>query len=152
MESFHRSISTDHTECEGVILHIRCGQLLCTRHGRSVSASVTVVNPSITAQPIDMLFGLSTRVGPRIHVWLFSVAVFAHQYHKTEVSQCVKTLRRSRYTLMESFRRSILTDHAECEGVILHTRCGQLLHARRGRSVCQSVTFKKNLKTASFRL
>jgi len=39
-----------------------------------------------------------------------------------------------------SFRRSILTDHAECEGVILHTRHGQLLHTRHNRAVCRPVT------------
>ena len=52
----------------------------------------------------------------------------------------------------ESFRGSISTDHAKCEGVILHTWCGQLLDTQRGRSVCRSVTIRKNLKTASFRL
>jgi len=48
-----------------VILHIRCGQLLHTRRGRSVCQHVTAVSPSITAQPIDMPFGLTTWVGPR---------------------------------------------------------------------------------------
>jgi len=46
---------------------------------------------------------------------------------------------------MESFRRSISTNHAEC-GVFLHAWCGQLFHTGRGRSVCRSVTIRKNLK------
>jgi len=40
---------------------------------------------------------------------------------------------------MESFRPSISTDHAECEGVILHTQCGQLLHTLSDQSVTLSV-------------
>jgi len=48
--------------------------------------------------------------------------------------------------------RSISTDHAERERVILHTPGDQLLHTRRGQSVFRSVTIRKNLKTASFRL
>jgi len=37
-----------------------------------------------------------------------------------------------------------LTDHAECEEVILHTWCGQLLHIQRGGSLWRSVTIRKN--------
>ena len=81
--------------------------------GLSICRSVTARSPSVMAQPIDMPFGLRTRVGPRNHVLLFSVSVFAH-HHNTGVSKCVKTLRRSRYTSVESFRRSISTCHAEC--------------------------------------
>ena len=36
--------------------------------GRSVCRSVTLVNPAKTAAPIEMPFGLKTRVGPRNHV------------------------------------------------------------------------------------
>jgi len=85
MESFRRSILTDHAECEGVILRTRWGQLLHIRRGRSVSRSVTAVSPSIMAQPINMPFGLRTRVDPMYHVLLFSVSVFAH-HHNAAVS------------------------------------------------------------------
>jgi len=34
----------------------------------SVCLSVTIVSPAETAEPIAMLFGLWTRVGPRNHV------------------------------------------------------------------------------------
>jgi len=34
----------------------------------SVCRSVTVVSPAQTAEPIEMLFGLRTRVGPGNHV------------------------------------------------------------------------------------
>jgi len=37
--------------------------------GRSVSLSVTVVSPAKTAEPIEMPFGLRTRVGPRNHIF-----------------------------------------------------------------------------------
>ena len=36
--------------------------------GRSVSQSVTLVSPAKTAEPIEMLFGLRTRVDLRNHV------------------------------------------------------------------------------------
>jgi len=36
--------------------------------GLSVDLSVTLVSPAKTAAPIEMPFGLSTRVGPRNHV------------------------------------------------------------------------------------
>ena len=65
---------------------------------------------------------------------------------------CENTKTDCRYTAMESFQRSLSTDHAECEVVILHTRCGQLLQTQCGQSVCRSVRIRKNLKTASFRL
>jgi len=50
------SISTNHTECEGKLLH--------TRHGQSACLSVAVLSPATTAQPIEMMFALRTRVGP----------------------------------------------------------------------------------------
>ena len=36
--------------------------------GRSVSLSVTLVSPAKMAEPIEMLFGLRTQVGPGNHV------------------------------------------------------------------------------------
>ena len=36
--------------------------------GRSVGLSVTLVSPAKTAAPIEMPFGLRTRVSPRNHV------------------------------------------------------------------------------------
>jgi len=36
--------------------------------GRSVSLSVTLVSPAKMAEPIEMLFGLRTQVGPGSHV------------------------------------------------------------------------------------
>jgi len=56
-------------------------QVLHTWHGRSICQSVTAVSPSIMAQPIDMPFGLRTRVGPSNHVLLFLVSVFAHHHN-----------------------------------------------------------------------
>jgi len=38
-----------------------------------VCRSVTVVSPAKTTQPIEMLFGLRTQVGPRNHVGLLDV-------------------------------------------------------------------------------
>jgi len=116
-----------------------------------VSQSVTAVSPSITAQLIEMPFGLRTWLGSRNQLLLFLVSVFAHR-RNTGVSCCVKTLRWSRYTSMKSFHWSISTDHDECEGVFLHTRCSQHLHTGRGQSVCWPVTVRKNLRTASLRL
>jgi len=116
-----------------------------------VSQSVTAVSPSITAQLIEMPFGLRTWLFSRNQLLLFLVSVFAHR-RNTGVSCCVKTLRWSRYTSMKSFHWSISTDHDECEGVFLHTRCSQHLHTGRGQSVCWPVTVRKNLRTASLRL
>jgi len=42
----------------------RCGLLLL-----SVGLSVTLVNPAKTAEPIEMPFGLWTRVSQRKHKW-----------------------------------------------------------------------------------
>jgi len=42
--------------------------MVCLSVGLSVCRSVTVVSPAKTAEPIDILFGLWTRVGPRNHV------------------------------------------------------------------------------------
>jgi len=47
----------------------RCGLLLVTdRVAWSVCRSVTLVSPAKMAEPIEMLFGLRTRVGPGNHV------------------------------------------------------------------------------------
>jgi len=47
----------------------RCGLLLQTdKRGLSVGLSVTEVSPAKTVQPIEMPFGLWTRVGPGNHV------------------------------------------------------------------------------------
>jgi len=52
-----------------VLLH-RCGLLLPTEYrGLSVCPSVTLVSPAKTAAPIEMPFGLRTRVGPRNHIF-----------------------------------------------------------------------------------
>jgi len=47
----------------------RCGLSLRTEYrGLSVGLSVTLVSPAKTAEVIEMLFGLRTRVGPGNHV------------------------------------------------------------------------------------
>ena len=38
------------------------------QRGLSVGRSVTIVSPAKTAEPIEMAFGLWTRLGPRNHV------------------------------------------------------------------------------------
>jgi len=40
----------------------------CYRPSSAVCRSVTLVNPAQMAEPIEMPFGLWTRVGPRKHV------------------------------------------------------------------------------------
>ena len=42
--------------------------MVCLSVDLSVCRSVTVVSPAKTAEPIEILFGLWTRVGPRNHV------------------------------------------------------------------------------------
>ena len=79
----------------------------------SVCQSVTTVSLSIMAQLIDMPFGLRTRLGPRNHVSLFSVSAFRHHCN-AGVSQCVKTLRRSRYTTyFELVNMALLGKHSQ---------------------------------------
>jgi len=105
----------------------------------SVCRSVTAVSPSITAQPIDMPFGLRTWVGPRNHVLLFSVSVFA--YHCTAwVSSCVKTLK---------------TESIYLDGKLLSKYINQPCRVWSSYSshfgVINSFTVRKNFKTVSFR-
>jgi len=89
---------------------------------------------------ISVRFSISSTRFP-----FFSVSVFA-RHHDATVSWCVKILRRSQLYFDGSFCHSTLANHTECEGVFLHPRCDQLLHTRGGRSVCRSVTIRKNLK------
>ena len=49
------------------VLRIRI-DVACYRPSSVVYRSVTVVSPAKTAEPIEMPFGLRTRVGPRNHV------------------------------------------------------------------------------------
>ena len=42
--------------------------MVCRSVGPSLSLFVTLVSPAKTAEPIEMLFGLWARMGPRNHV------------------------------------------------------------------------------------
>jgi len=55
---------------------MKCLTIVTRSVGRSVHRSVTVVSPTKTAEPIEMPFGLWTRMGPRKHV-LHGVAIGA---------------------------------------------------------------------------
>jgi len=46
----------------------------CYRPSSVVCRSVTVVSTAKTAEPIEMPFGLRTRVGPRIGRWKYTLA------------------------------------------------------------------------------
>ena len=53
----------------GRIAVLRCGLMLPTEHrDLSVCLSVTLVTRAKTAEPIEMSFGLWTRVGQRKHI------------------------------------------------------------------------------------
>ena len=62
---------------------------------------------------------------------------------------CENTKTESRYF---DGKFSISTDHAQCEGFILHTRCGQLLHTRCSRYVRWSVTGVENFSHSAIRI
>jgi len=46
----------------------QCGRFVCVNQCQSVSLLVTFVGPAKMAEPIEMTFRGSTRVGPRNHV------------------------------------------------------------------------------------
>jgi len=72
ISGLNRSISrSGEVVCPCVLQYYvhRCGLLLQTKErGLSVGLSVTIVSPAKTAESVDMLFGMWTRVGTRSHV------------------------------------------------------------------------------------
>jgi len=65
----HRSTAyVDAAYCYRPSIAWSVGQSVCRSICRSVSLSVTLVSPAKTAAPIEMPFGLRTRVGPANHV------------------------------------------------------------------------------------
>ena len=64
------------------------------------------------------------------------VCKYRNQKKRNRVLEIENRTESNRIWKIQTNPALILTDHAECEGVTLHTWCGQLLHTQRGLSVC----------------
>jgi len=73
--NFHKKFQSKYIDRPCRVWRSFWWKVLHTWRGWSMCRSVTAVSPSITAHPIDMLFGLRTLVGPRNCVVIFGFSI-----------------------------------------------------------------------------